>query len=152
MSYPLADQIIARQNQEGLETIGAALKDENLSWEEVSAIASKQNARLLFALENADRLADKIVEAATDQAMDTGARMFEKARSVLGNEYIPELLGGVNSFVLRVRTRMANGGILPMNYMDPITRRAVFLVENALKAPLTQQETELLAREAEPRG
>ncbi len=131
----LETRVIGTVCSENIAAIGAAAADESLAWEEVSAIASRGNAELMRLLETLPGTIDRLADEAAMNAYMVGAKMAEQAMPHTDPENILDLYEGASAIAMRVREQVQAGGILPMNYMDMRTRKAIFLVESAFNAP-----------------
>ena len=136
MSHKIAEQIVSRELKADQKILADALADDSLSWEEVSAIASAQNAHLFRTIEAADRVADRIIEDSVDHAIHAGIFMQNEAMNdpSFDPDFIPDLVEGVNALVKRVHDQASEGRSIRMDYMNPTTRKQLFLVEAYTRA------------------
>lgn len=134
MVHPYETSIVEQAATDATARIADAANNESLTWEDVSRIASEENQRLLRVMDMAKRVATTFVESNTDAAICAGIYMFEQARSSVDPEFIPDLIEGVNALVARVAQQAEAGRVIPLNYMDPNTRKELFLVESYIRA------------------
>lgn len=134
MAHPIEFRAMEQACADSTTRIGEAAKNDNLSWEEVTRIAANENERLMKIMKRAEQLAQKFVESSTDDAIQTGIFMFEQTKHLVDPDFIPDLVAGVNAFVARVHQQAEAGHSIPMDYMDPATRKEIFLVETYMGA------------------
>ena len=132
MPHPLATRIVSADLRESQRRFAASAQDLSLPWEEVSRQAGEDCRRILALMEGVDQVVERFVEDNTNQALATGIRMFSVASKTVDPDFIPDLAEGVSALVARVRQQAEQGRLLPMNYMDPATRKQLFLIETYL--------------------
>ncbi len=140
MATSLSNKLVHASVAESTERISAVACDPSLSTEDLSWIAGEENSKILALIERADTLEIQFIEANRDAALTTGIRMFKEAVRNTDPDYILNLAEGVNVFVARVMQQVEAGEILPMNYMEPNTRKEVFLIESYMRSKTESQE------------
>ena len=130
MTHPFEIAIVSDQCRRSQERIAQA----DQVGADVSAIAGEENLRILRAMDLGEQVATAYVDRNVEVAIDTGVHMFNLARKGgVDDEYVPDLVEGVNALVARVHMQAEAGEYIPMNYMDPNTRKQLFLVESAMR-------------------
>ena len=130
MTHPLEIAIGSNQCVSSQQRIADA--DQNA--EDVSAIASEENQKILAAMDVGKQCGEEYVDANVRAAMDIGIHAFNLAQENIDPNFISDLSEGINALVARVHQQAEAGVLIPMDYMNPLTRKQLFLLESATRS------------------
>ncbi len=142
MRHHIAELTLDREIGLGIEKFAAAEKG-GASWEQLSAMAGTENARILGLVHNLDAAADRVVEQAQGEALKAALPMLQQALSHTDPEFHIDLYEGVNALVGMAVARASSGKSPPINFMDTRTRKAMFLAEAFVNAPKKESEEKI---------